>query len=105
SWLPPALCRAQLHHRRRPMRSSFPSTDGASQVRCSAGTPTTPACLSIPLRAVRIALQLDLHPPRSPCPSGQNCSQTTGSRSLTEYVTVIPNVSTKLKAQIPPHAG
>jgi hypothetical protein len=29
--------------------------------------------------------------------SGQDPRQTSGSRSLTEYVTVIPNVSTKLK--------
>src|SRR4029077_2633600 len=32
------LCRAPLHHRRHPMKSSFPSTDGASQVRCFSGT-------------------------------------------------------------------
>src|SRR6516162_3928349 len=32
------LCRAQLHHRGRTMQSSFPSTDGASQVRCFSGT-------------------------------------------------------------------
>src|SRR6266436_3754013 len=29
------LCRAQLHHKRHPMKSAFPSTDGASQVGCS----------------------------------------------------------------------
>jgi hypothetical protein len=52
-------------------------------------------CLSVPLRVLGIALQLDLHPPRSPCSSGQDRRQTAGSRSLTEYVTVIPNVSTK----------
>src|ERR1700730_12679289 len=62
----------------------------------SAGRPTAPAWLSVALRAVSIALQLELHPPRSPCPSGQNCRQTAGSRSLTEYVTVISNVSSKL---------
>src|SRR5260370_41665408 len=61
----------------------------------SAGTRTAPACLSVPLRAVGISLQLDLHPARSPCSSGQDRRQTAGSRSLTEYVTVIPNVSTK----------
>src|SRR5215468_1986100 len=38
SWLPSALCRTQLHHRRGPLQSSFPSTDGASQVKCSPGT-------------------------------------------------------------------
>ena len=38
----------------------------------SAGTPTAPACLSVPLRALGVALQLDLYPPRSQCPSGQN---------------------------------
>src|ERR1700736_3978131 len=62
----------------------------------SAGTPTAPACLSVPLRALGIALQLDLHSPRSQYSSGQNRPQTASSRSLTEYVTVIPNVSTKL---------
>jgi hypothetical protein len=60
----------------------------------SAGTPTAPACLSVPLRALGIALQLDLHSPRSQYSSGQNRPQTASSRSLTEYVTVIPNVST-----------
>src|ERR1700730_16655967 len=68
----------------------------------SAGTPTAPAWLSVALRAVSIALQLELPPPRSPCPSGQNCRQTAGSRSLTEYVTVISNVSTKLGSR---HVG
>jgi hypothetical protein len=62
----------------------------------SAGTPTALACLSVSLRALGIALQLDLYPPRSQCRSGQNCPQTAGSRSLTEYVTAIPNVNTKL---------
>src|SRR6266436_249752 len=48
SWLPPALCRAQLHHKRHPMKSSFPSTDGASQVGCSPGDSAVRAfkCLS-----------------------------------------------------------
>ena len=50
---------------------------------------------SVPLRAFCIALQLDLHPPPSPCSSGQDRRQTAGSRSLMEYVTVIQNVSTK----------
>src|SRR5215471_6050165 len=68
----------------------------AQRLLISAGTRTAPACLSVPLRALGLALQLDLHPPRSQCPPGQNCPQTAGSRSLTEYVTVIPNVSTKL---------
>jgi hypothetical protein len=31
-----------------------------------------PACLSVPLRALNIALQLDLHPPRSPCSGDAN---------------------------------
>ena len=66
----------------------------------SAGTRTAPACLSVPLRAVGIALQMDLHPPRSPCSSGQDRRQTAGSRSLTEYVTVIQFVSTKLQNQL-----
>ena len=48
----------------------------------------------VPLRAVRIALQLDLYPPTSPCSSGQDRHQTAGCRSLTEYVTVIQNVRT-----------
>ena len=68
----------------------------AQRLLISAGTRTAPACLSAPLRAVGISLQLDLHPPRSPCSSGQDRRQTAGSRSLTEYVTVIPNVSAKL---------
>src|SRR6516164_8082608 len=68
----------------------------AQRLLISAGTRTAPACLSVPLRAVGISLQLDLHPPRSPCSSGQDRRQTAGSRSLTEYVTVIPNVSAKL---------
>ena len=33
-----------------------------------AGTPTTPAYLSVPSRALGIALQLGLYPPRSQCP-------------------------------------
>jgi hypothetical protein len=35
----------------------------------------------------------DPHRPRSPCSSGQDRHQTAGFRSLTQYVTVIPNVS------------
>src|SRR5258707_11188485 len=66
----------------------------AKRLLISAGTPTAPACLSVSLRAVGIALQLDLHPPRSPCSSGQVRRQTDGSRSLTEYVTVIQFVRT-----------
>src|ERR1700720_3774326 len=67
----------------------------AQRLLISAGTRTAPACLSVPLRALGIALQLDLHPPPSPCASGQDRRQTGASRSLTEYVTVIQNVSTK----------
>jgi hypothetical protein len=64
------------------------------------------ACLPFSfITSGRHALQLDLHPPRSPCSSGQDRRQTAGSRSLTEYVTVIQFVSTKLKAQVPPHTG
>jgi hypothetical protein len=59
---------------------------------------TAPACLSVPLRALGTALQLDLHSPRSQYASGENRPQTASSRSLTEYVTVIPNVSTKLES-------
>src|ERR1051325_3398771 len=40
---------------------------------------------------------MDLHPPRSARPAGQDRRQTDGCRSLTEYVTVIPNVSIKLE--------
>src|SRR5215471_18537228 len=71
----------------------------AKRLLISAGTPTAPACLSVPLRAVGVALQLDLHPPPSPCSSSQDCRQTASSRSLTEYVTVISNVGTKLAIQ------
>src|ERR1700747_2428051 len=74
----------------------------AQRLLISAGTPTAPACLSVPLRALGIALQLDLHPPRSQCSSGQDRCQTAGSRSLMEYVTVISNVSTKLAANRSP---
>jgi len=70
----------------------------AQRLLISAGTPRAPACLSVSLRAVGIALQMDLHPPRSPCSSGQDRRQTAGSRSLTEYVTVIQFVRTKLDA-------
>src|SRR6266436_1838689 len=77
----------------------------AQRLLISAGTPTAPACLSVPLRALGIALQLDLHPSRSQCSSGQDRRQTAGSRSLTEYVTIISNVSTKLKTQISAHTG
>jgi hypothetical protein len=49
----------------------------------------------VPLRAVSLPVQLDLHPPRSSGPTGQDRRQKAGSRCLTEYVTVIPNVSTK----------
>src|SRR4029077_4812422 len=69
----------------------------AKRLLISAGTPTALACLSVPLRALSIALQLDLHPARSQYSSGQDRRQTPSSRSLTEYVTVIPNVSTKLE--------
>jgi hypothetical protein len=37
---------------------------------------------------------------RSSCSSGQDRRQTAGSRSLTEYVAIIPNVSTKVRAQL-----
>ena len=37
------------------------------------------------------------HPPRSSRPAGEDRRQTAGSCSLTEYVTLIPNVSTKGK--------
>src|SRR6266481_5459607 len=72
----------------------------AQRLLISAGTPTAPACLSVPLRALGIALQLDLHPPRSQRPAGQDRYQTAGSRSLMEYVTVISNVSTKLETAL-----
>src|ERR1700686_3498908 len=72
----------------------------AQRLLISAGTRTAPACLSVPLRALGIALQLDHHPPSSPCSSGQDRRQTAGSRSLTEYVTVIQNVSTKLASAV-----
>ena len=49
---------------------------------------------AVPLRAVGFAVQMDLHPPLSSHPAGQDRRQTAGSCSLTEYVTVIPNVST-----------
>jgi hypothetical protein len=48
------------------------------------------------VKQLDIALQLDLYPSRSPCSSGQDRRQTAGPRNLTEYVTVIQNVSTKV---------
>jgi len=65
----------------------------AQRLLISAGTRTAPACFSVPLRALGIALQLDLHPTPSPCSSSQDRRQTAGPRSLTEYVTVIQFVS------------
>src|SRR5579885_3111282 len=56
---------------------------------------TASPCLPVPLRTIGLAVQMDLHPPRSSRPTDQDRRQTAGRCSLTEYVTVIPNVSTK----------
>jgi hypothetical protein len=44
---------------------------------------TTAPCLPDPLPAVSLAVQVDLHPPRSSRPSGQDRRPTAGSSSLT----------------------